>query len=99
MNEQEEAFVAFVTKTYRPMPWGDEALCYDDNIDADLFFPERGESITEAREICASCPVLKECLTYAVHNPEPHGVWGGASDTERQRLRRDFDRTTAISRF
>lgn len=41
-----------------------------------------------ARAVCATCPVRAECLTYAMDNSERHGVWGGMSVKERQRLRK-----------
>lgn len=36
-----------------------------------------------ARTICAGCPVLTECLTYALAAPELMGVWGGTHQLQR----------------
>ena len=57
-------------------------------MDPDIFFPDRGESLTPAKTICADCIVRDECLEYALDNRERFGVWGGTSERERRRLRR-----------
>lgn len=43
--------------------------------------------VTPAKRICLGCPVQRECLEYAVDNGEA-GVWGGTSERERRRIRR-----------
>ena len=58
------------------------------NIDPDLFYPERGGSVKEAKAVCAECPVMDACLEYAVVNKEKFGIWGGKSERERRRLRK-----------
>jgi WhiB family redox-sensing transcriptional regulator len=57
-------------------------------MDPDIFFPDRGESLAPAKAICDGCIVKDECLDYAVENVERFGVWGGASERERRRIRR-----------
>ena len=57
-------------------------------VDPDLFFPERGASTREAKEVCRGCVVREECLEYALDNGEKFGIWGGLSERERRRLRR-----------
>ena len=57
-------------------------------MDPDIFFPDRGESLTPAKTVCADCIVRDECLEYALDNRERFGVWGGTSERERRRLRR-----------
>lgn len=66
--------------------WQARALCkkYPD-ID---FFPSDGYGVTVAQRICADCPVRTDCLEYALGHNEDHGVWGGASERERRRIRR-----------
>lgn len=66
--------------------WATEAVCL--GVDPDLFFPERGASTDEARAVCAPCPVRTECLEFALANYETHGIWGGKSERERRRIRR-----------
>jgi len=50
------------------------------------FFPNDGVGVTEARKICAECPVKSDCLEYALVNRIEHGVWGGCSERERRRI-------------
>jgi WhiB family redox-sensing transcriptional regulator len=66
--------------------WHDQANCL--GVDPDLFFPERGASTREAKEVCRGCVVREECLEYALSNGEKFGIWGGMSERERRRLRR-----------
>ncbi|HVM02118.1 MAG TPA: WhiB family transcriptional regulator [Acidimicrobiales bacterium] len=66
--------------------WQDQANCM--GVDPDLFFPERGASTREAKEVCRGCVVRAECLEYALDNAEKFGIWGGLSERERRRLRR-----------
>jgi WhiB family redox-sensing transcriptional regulator len=66
--------------------------------DPDLFFPVSvsGRSlaqVTEAKAICAGCPVRPECLAFAIETGQAHGIWGGLTEEERrQALRRAGDR-------
>jgi WhiB family redox-sensing transcriptional regulator len=66
--------------------WQDQANCL--GVDPDLFFPERGASTREAKEVCRGCEVRQQCLEYALANGEKFGIWGGLSERERRRLRR-----------
>jgi WhiB family redox-sensing transcriptional regulator len=54
-----------------------------------LFFPSRGESASEARWICQHCPVCAECLDYALRTGQRYGIWGGTSERDRRKMRRD----------
>ena len=66
--------------------WQDYANCL--GVDPDLFFPERGASTREAKEVCRGCVVREDCLEYALANGEKFGIWGGMSERERRRIRR-----------
>lgn len=74
-------------------PWmerGSEmALCAQ--TDPELFFPDAGEwtASRRAKKVCAACPLLTECRSWALNHPQltPVGVWGGLTETERRRLR------------
>lgn len=66
--------------------WQSFGLCR--GVNPDLFFPERGESTREAKEVCRGCPVREECLEYALAGGEKFGIWGGLSERERRRIRR-----------
>jgi WhiB family redox-sensing transcriptional regulator len=64
-------------------PWEADALCRE-HPEVN-FFPERGEDLRPAKELCARCLVSEECLTAGMG--EHHGVWAGTSERERRRLR------------
>jgi len=66
--------------------WQRQANCM--GVDPDLFFPERGASTREAKEVCRGCVVRADCLEYAITNSEKFGIWGGLSERERRRIRR-----------
>ncbi len=66
--------------------WQERALCAE--TDPEAFFPEKGGSTREAKKICTGCDVRTECLEYALGNDERFGIWGGLSERERRRLRR-----------
>ena len=42
-----------------------------------VFFSDELPDIARAKRICASCPVMEECLEGALTRREPWGVWGG----------------------
>jgi WhiB family redox-sensing transcriptional regulator len=66
--------------------WQERANCL--GVDPDLFFPERGASTKEAKGVCNGCEVRMECLEYALRHGEKFGIWGGMSERERRRIRR-----------
>ncbi len=66
--------------------WHQRANCM--GVDPDLFFPQRGGSTREAKEVCRGCVVREECLEYAISYGEKFGIWGGLSERERRWLRR-----------
>jgi WhiB family redox-sensing transcriptional regulator len=68
------------------MSWQDLANCR--GADADLFFPERGASTRAAKAICRECSVREECLEFAIRTSEKFGIWGGLSERERRKIRR-----------
>ena len=45
--------------------------------DPDLWFAEDPRDLERAKELCAQCPLRRECLTAALERQEPWGVWGG----------------------
>ena len=67
--------------------WQDQALCAQ--TDPEAFFPEKGGSTREAKRVCRSCEVRAECLEYALEHDERFGIWGGMSERERRRLKRE----------
>jgi WhiB family redox-sensing transcriptional regulator len=82
-------YMAFVDESNTQIEesgWWDYANCL--GVDPDLFFPERGASTKEAKEVCRGCIVREDCLEYALSHGEKFGIWGGMSERERRRLRR-----------
>lgn len=66
--------------------WADRGLCVGKPIE--WFFPERGESLREAKALCRVCPVRHQCQEHAIRHSERFGVWGGLSERERRRFRK-----------
>ena len=66
--------------------WRAHALCA--NTDPDLWFAAGAIEHKDAKRVCRSCPVQKQCLTYAMDAPIDHGIWGGMTERERRRVRR-----------
>ncbi len=73
-------------------PWQLDASCRGPQ--AHLFFPpsqverkdERERRESRAKSICGECPVLRDCLDYALTIREPHGIWGGKTEAERKTM-------------
>ena len=66
--------------------WRAYAACAE--TDPDLWFAAGALEHKIAKRICRVCPVRIECLTYAMDEPVDHGVWGGLTERERRRYRR-----------
>jgi WhiB family redox-sensing transcriptional regulator len=67
--------------------WAEGALCAQ--TDPDIWFPPVGGSHRQAKAICRECPVIAECLAYAMENREQYGIFGGKSERERLVMRRE----------
>jgi WhiB family redox-sensing transcriptional regulator len=68
--------------------WELSAACV--GTDTSAFYPADGERAVsrrvreeKARAICGRCPVIAECLQWAIATNEPWGLWGGMSSDER----------------
>lgn len=71
--------------------WKDEASCL--GYDTDLFFDkyEENENLRPAVEqICASCPVMRQCFAVGISQKE-WGVWGGIY-LENGKISREFNK-------
>lgn len=71
--------------------WQWRARCR--GVDPEMFFTadhERGERRAAreaaAKKICRSCAVRDICLDHALTTHESHGIWGGTTPRERQRV-------------
>jgi WhiB family redox-sensing transcriptional regulator len=76
--------------------WRDDALCQQ--VDPELFYPEKGGTAEPAKSICRSCDVRPECLEYALSLGEAFGVWGGMSEKDRRaEMKRRSGKVTAVA--
>lgn len=85
----------------RDESWREQARCWGE--DTELFFPPRDKDkykiiADQAKTMCfgangkSPCPVLNQCLWYAIDSDEVHGIWGGMSHRERNALVRKWRR-------
>lgn len=65
--------------------WQDRAACR--NADPNLFLTGVTSRVVQAKAICAECPVIAQCLQFAIDNEdfEQH-VYGGLLGHERKAL-------------
>jgi WhiB family redox-sensing transcriptional regulator len=73
--------------------WRRYAVCRD--TDPDLFFPvgTTGQALVQidrAKDVCQQCPVSQDCLEFALETNQDSGIWGGTSEEERRKLRREY---------
>jgi WhiB family transcriptional regulator, redox-sensing transcriptional regulator len=64
--------------------WADIAACK--GLDPTIFYPATDEEAEAAKAVCQGCPVKDTCLEHAIERREHNGVWGGATERERQRI-------------
>ena len=82
-----------IALTNASFEWRNSALCRDTS--PELFFPVGTtgpalHQISEAKAVCAQCPVKAECLEFALATNQDSGIWGGTSEEERRLLRREW---------
>lgn len=67
--------------------WSEDAECAKkiNKEKVDLFFSYEYAERHEAKNLCFSCPVRKECLKWALENKEIWGIWGGRDEDEIRR--------------
>lgn len=81
------------------LEWMNKAACI--GVETKLFFPdhklakgaqEGANSYKMARAICKDCPVIDDCLRYAMQMfpdcNDDYGMWGGMSPRERRLFKR-----------
>lgn len=69
--------------------WYEDAKCR--GMDTSLFFLQRGETTPEAKrvkDVCKECPVIRQCLDFAIENKIQHGIFGGLAPKDRRKVRR-----------
>lgn len=62
--------------------WVQRAVCGDS--DSDLWISDLRPDQEKAKDICAGCPVMMDCLEWAIRNNETGGIWGGLGPSERK---------------
>jgi WhiB family redox-sensing transcriptional regulator len=63
------------------------------DVDTNIFFPVddhrmQQQQIDDAKAICRECPARMECLEFAIATNQKFGIWGGTTDKERRRIKR-----------
>jgi WhiB family redox-sensing transcriptional regulator len=76
-----------------PDDWRGVSACRD--TDPDLFFPVGTtgpaiEQIENAKAVCSDCEAKQPCLEFALSTNQDSGIWGGTSEEERRKLRRQW---------
>ena len=70
--------------------WRAEAACVGENLD--IFFP-LGDQAThhalslQAKQVCARCPVMNVCRSWALRTSPEFGIFGGLTAHERRLVR------------
>ncbi|MFE5037127.1 WhiB family transcriptional regulator [Streptomyces sp. NPDC056683] len=77
--------------------WRHDAACAGNATN--LFFPvgtsaDAFAQEQEAKRVCHTCPVMAECLEFAMDTGQ-QGIWGGLNEDERRRLRKNQRRAAA----
>ncbi len=72
--------------THLDQDWRSQGLCARN--DPELWFAVGALEHKMAKAICRDCPVQRACLAYAMEEPVDHGIWGGLTERERRRFRR-----------
>lgn len=69
--------------------WRREAACRMPDVPVWIFFPGRGdvETTEAAKAVCDRCASRSDCLE--AHLFEKFGIWGGTTERERRRIRRE----------
>jgi WhiB family redox-sensing transcriptional regulator len=66
--------------------WQADGVCRQVGFEP-FFQGKGGKGYAEAKRICQQCPVIEQCLAYAVSTRQEFGCWGGTSPNERDVLR------------
>jgi WhiB family redox-sensing transcriptional regulator len=90
MPDPDIVFNRMVERNARRIDWH-AAACRDE--DPEAFFPV-GEGqyasaqVAAAKAVCARCPLVGQCLNWALTAGIVEGIWGGQTEQERRKLRR-----------
>ncbi|RSN05999.1 WhiB family transcriptional regulator [Streptomyces sp. WAC 05977] len=70
--------------------WRHDAACREE--EPELFFPvgTSGPALdqaAQAKRVCHRCPVVSDCLAWALASGQDAGVWGGMTEDERRAMK------------
>jgi WhiB family redox-sensing transcriptional regulator len=73
-----------------PEFWREGAACAS-HPEIDFFAsPDSASQVIRAKAVCMQCPVLDDCLGFAIETNQPDGIWGGYTAKERSKIRRQW---------
>lgn len=74
------------------LEWMDDANCL--TVGVEVFFPDQGvaHEIRRAKQVCDACPVVQDCLEYALRERIGDGIFGGLVASERRSFMRRMKR-------
>lgn len=92
-----------VSATDRTVDWRHAGACRERTPagkplhDPELWFPlgETGSALVQAaaaKAVCRRCPVMEQCLQWALETGQDFGVWGGLTEGERRAMKRRASR-------
>jgi WhiB family redox-sensing transcriptional regulator len=74
--------------------WMADAQCAQ--VDPGLWHADSGANYTQAKSICGSCPVQRQCADHTARldtdNPGRHGMWAGQTAKQREAKRAHAER-------
>ncbi|MBW4030796.1 MAG: WhiB family transcriptional regulator [Acidobacteria bacterium] len=81
------------THAWDDADWRANAACRD--TEPELFFPVgttgmATDQIESAKRVCINCDAQKHCLEFALATNQESGVWGGTTEDERRKLRKQW---------
>jgi WhiB family redox-sensing transcriptional regulator len=78
--------VSDLTELFVHADWHKQALCRGATS---KWYSNRAETTAEAKATCRECPVQEPCLEWALTTRERYGIFGGLSERERRKVRRE----------
>ena len=73
--------------TPKSLEWQKEAACalVENEKVRDYFFSTQPAEKYQAKNLCFSCPVRRDCLKWALEHRQIWGIWGGKDEGEIRR--------------
>lgn len=83
-----------------PLPRWDLRACK--NMDPEIFYEDDDRNAdvpnVQAEWACRTCEIQPQCLAWAMEH-ERHGVWGGLTQRQREKLKRGVERVSCPGCF